>query len=51
MDVVVKENLIQFYEENKNFLNLEVPFDEWDSQNESTILISTNKLVKGLLVF
>ena len=51
MDVVVKENLIQFYEENKNFLNLEVPFDEWDSQNESTILISTNKLVKGLFVF
>ena len=51
MDIVVKENLIQFYEENKNFLNLEVPFDEWDSQNESTILISTNKLVKGLFVF
>ena len=51
MDEITKRNLIKFYEENQDILNIEVQFDEWDNQTDSTVLISTNKSIKGLFVF
>ena len=51
MDEIVKRNLIKFYEENKNLLKLEISFDDWDKQDDETIIISSNNSIKGSIVF
>ena len=45
---LTKNELLKFYEQNKNLLNLDTPFEKWD---DSVLLFSSNDSVKGKVYF
>jgi hypothetical protein len=47
-ELIVKENLIIFFNENKRFLTLDTPFEKW---NGVSILFSSNDSIKGKVSF
>jgi len=47
-ELIVQENLIKFFNENKRFLTLDTPFEKW---NGVGILFSSNDSVKGKVSF
>lgn len=48
---ILKENLIKFYNENKEFLKLKKEINEWDSPTFGHGLITTNNKIKGKMTF